>query len=247
MASVLILGATYGIGKALANELAKLHYDLILAGRDANELGAQASDLAIRYEVTAEAFEFDALSPSRHLTSSLAAVLEKHSSSLDIVILCVGYLGALERAEVDLEEARHVLDANFTGCVCALQVVARHFAARRRGVICAVSSVAGDRGRQSNYIYCAAKGGFSVYLQGLRNRLHHDGVQVITVKPGFVDTAMTYGKPGLFLVSSPQAVAQGILKAIRKKKDVAYVPGFWRGIMLAVRLIPEPVFKRMRL
>ena len=244
MPSVLILGATSGIGKALACELAKLHHDLILAGRDAEELDVQARDLAVRYGMKAESFKFDVLlSPSPFLT----AKLQSHGDALEGVILCVGYLGTLERAEGDPEEAKRVLDANFTGCVSALQTVAQHFAARRRGTICAISSVAGDRGRQSNYIYCAAKGGLTVYLQGLRNRLHPYGVHVITVKPGFVDTAMTYGKPGLFLVSSPQSIAQGILKAIQKKKDVVYLPGFWRGVMLAVRLIPEPVFKRMRL
>lgn|SRR5487761_13228 len=246
MSSVLILGAASGIGKALASGLARLQHDLILGGRDLDELDAQARDLAIRYGVSTEIFQFDALSPLS-LSPSLPAMLEKHGDSLEGAILCVGYLGTLERAESDPEEAKRVLDTNFTGCVTALQAVARHFAARRRGYICAVSSVAGDRGRQSNIIYCAAKGGLSIYLQGLRNRLHHYGVQVITVKPGFVDTAMTYGRPGLFLVSSPQAVAEGILKAIRKKKDVVYVPRFWRGVMLAVRLIPEPVFKRMRL
>ncbi|MGH9375905.1 MAG: SDR family NAD(P)-dependent oxidoreductase, partial [Terriglobia bacterium] len=237
---------TSGIGKALAIELAGLHHNLILAGRNLAELDAQGRDLSIRYGVQTEIFEFDVLSPLS-LGQPLNAMLEKHGDALETAILCVGYLGTPERAEDDPVEAKRVLDSNFTGCVLVLQAVARHFAARRHGVICAVSSVAGDRGRQSNYLYCAAKGGLSVYLQGLRNRLHRYGVHVITVKPGFVDTAMTYGKPGLFLLASPQSAARGILKAIRKKKDVAYVPGFWRGIMLAIRLIPEPAFKRMRL
>ncbi len=246
MSSVLILGATSGIGKALASELAKLRYNLILAGRDLEELDAQRRDLSIRYGVETEILEFDALAPSSS-GASLRALLEKQGDALETAILCVGYLGNLEGSEFDPEEIQRALDSNFTGCVLALQAVAQHFAARHHGAICALSSVAGDRGRQSNYLYCAAKGGLSIYLQGLRNRLHNQGVRVITVKPGFVDTAMTYGKPGLFGLASPQSAARGILRAIRKKKDVVYVPGFWRGIMLAIRLIPEPAFKRMRL
>src|SRR5579875_2818902 len=165
MPAVLILGATSGIGKALASELAKLRHNLILAGRNPDDMDAQACDLNIRYGIQAATFEFDALSPAS-FSASLPALLEKHGDALDGVILCVGYLGSLERTEGDLQEAKLVLDSNFTGCVSALQAVAWHFAARRRGYICAVSSVAGDRGRQSNPLYCAAKGGLSIYLQG---------------------------------------------------------------------------------
>jgi short-subunit dehydrogenase len=106
--------------------------------------------------------------------------------------------------------------------------------------------VAGDRGRQSNYLYGAAKAGLSAYLQGLRNRLFHAHVKVLTVKPGFVDTHMTYGRSGLFLVASPESVAKGIFRAIVKGKDVVYLPWFWRPIMLVVRSIPEGIFKRLR-
>jgi short-subunit dehydrogenase len=106
--------------------------------------------------------------------------------------------------------------------------------------------VAGDRGRQSNYLYGAAKAGLSTFLQGLRNRLFHANVKVITIKPGFVDTHMTYGRPGLFLVASPESVARGIFRAIAKGKDVVYLPWFWRPIMLIVQSIPEAIFKRLR-
>jgi len=117
----------------------------------------------------------------------------------------------------------------------------------KRGFIIGISSVAGDRGRQSNYVYGAAKGALSLYLQGLRNRLHPSGVRVITIKPGFVDTAMTYGLPGMFLVASPQAVGESIASSPGKSADVVYLPWFWRYIMLIIKHIPEPIFKRLKL
>jgi short-subunit dehydrogenase len=128
-----------------------------------------------------------------------------------------------------------------------LSLLANIFEEKRSGFLCALSSVAGDRGRQSNYVYGAAKAGLTVFLQGLRNRLFRAGVRVITIKPGFVDTAMTFGRPGMFLVASPESVAVRIVKAILKCEDIVYAPAFWRPVMLLIRLIPEKVFKRMRL
>jgi short-subunit dehydrogenase len=161
-------------------------------------------------------------------------------------VLCFGYLADQQQAQKDFALARRTLDVNLTAAVSILELAADYFEERRRGFICALSSVAGDRGRQSNYIYCAAKAGLTVYLQGLRQRLARAGVQVTTVKPGFVDTRMTFGKAGLFLVATPEQAARGIVRAIRKKRDCAYVPGFWRWIMLVVRAIPECIFKRLR-
>ena len=158
----------------------------------------------------------------------------------------MGYLGDQTKGQNDWEEARRILETNFTGCVSALNIVANYFESRRTGFICAVSSVAGDRGRQSNYLYGAAKAGLSAYLQGLRNRLFRANVKVITVKPGFVDTHMTYGRPGLVLLASPESVAKGIFRAVATGKDVVYLPWFWRLIMLIVRSVPEGVFKRLR-
>jgi short-subunit dehydrogenase len=158
----------------------------------------------------------------------------------------MGYLGDQAKGQTDWEEAHRILETNFTGCVSALNILANHFEARGAGFICAISSVAGDRGRQSNYLYGAAKAGLSAYLQGLRNRLFPAHVKVITIKPGFVDTRMTYGRSGLLLVASPERVAKGIFGAIVKGKDVVYLPWFWRFIMLIVQSIPEAIFKRLR-
>ncbi len=246
MSTVLILGATSGIASALAKEFAAHKYDLVLGGRDRDELSALASDLSLRNSVRASVLAFDALDTQTH-AASLQSFLAESGNALAGAVVCIGYLGDQAKAQVDWDEARLILETNFTGCVSALNILANHFELRRTGFICAISSVAGDRGRQSNYLYGAAKAGLSVYLQGLRNRLFPAGVKVITVKPGFVDTRMTYGRPGLFLLASPESVAQGIFRAIAKGKSVVYLPWFWRPIMLIVRSIPEAIFKRLRM
>jgi short-subunit dehydrogenase len=243
--NVLILGATSAIASALAREFAAHKFDLVLGGRDLEELSALASDLSLRYGVRAAILPFDALDTQTH-ASTLRAFLSEAGSALEGAVVCIGYLGDQDKGQSDWEEARLILETNFTGCVSALNILANHFEPRRAGFICALSSVAGDRGRQSNYLYGAAKAGLSTYLQGLRNRLFPAHVKVITVKPGYVDTRMTYGRPGLFLVASPERVAKGIFRAILKGKAVVYMPWFWRFIMLIVRSIPEAIFKRMR-
>jgi len=244
--TVLILGATSAIAGALAKEFARHQFDLTLGGREEEELAAMASDLNLRYGVRTGVLPFDALDPRTH-APVLQSYLAQTGDALAGAVLCVGYLGDQAAGQNDWEEGRRILETNFTGCVSALNILANHFEARRAGFIGALSSVAGDRGRQSNYLYGAAKAGLSAYLAGLRNRLFPAGVKVITVKPGFVDTHMTYGRPGLFLLASPENVARSIFKAVVKGKDVIYTPWFWRYIMLIVRAIPEGVFKRLRM
>lgn len=246
MPSVLILGATSAIARAIAAEFARHRSELILAARDAEELTALAADLNLRYGVKTQAQCLDVLDPAA-VETSLPACLAAAGETLTGVVLCVGTMGDEEAARANQAEAERILNTNFTGCVLALNVVANHFEKRKRGFICALSSVAGDRGRQSNYLYGSAKAGLSAYLQGLRNRLFRSGVRVITIKPGFVDTSMTFGRPGLFLPASPEAIARGVYKAINSGKDVVYLPWFWRWIMLVIRLVPEGIFKRLRL
>jgi short-subunit dehydrogenase len=166
--------------------------------------------------------------------------------NLSGVVLAFGYLGD-QQASRDFKVGAKVITTNFTGAVSVLSYCAKYFETLQKGFIIGISSVAGDRGRQSNYVYGAAKGALSLYLQGLRNRLQASGVRVITIKPGFVDTAMTYGMPGLFLVASPQNIGERIVAALDKSADVVYLPWFWRYIMLIIKLIPEPIFKRMKL
>jgi decaprenylphospho-beta-D-erythro-pentofuranosid-2-ulose 2-reductase len=136
---------------------------------------------------------------------------------------------------------------NYLGAMSVLDQCAGVLAAGGNGFIIGISSVAGDRGRQSNYYYGSAKAGLSAYLSGLRNRLSGQGVHVMTVKPGFVDTAMTYGLEGMFLVASPEDIGRQIVRAVGKRRNTVYLPWFWRYIMLIIRHIPEFVFKRLKL
>ena len=243
MTTVLLLGGTSTIARAIAAELAMRGFDLALAGRDEAELARVAADLRARHGVTASVHPFDAMDMDKH-ADALAPCL---TPALGGVVLAVGYLGDQRRAERDSIEARRILDTNLTGCVTALNVVAAHLATHGGGFVCALSSVAGDRGRQSNYVYGAAKAGLTTYLSGLRNRWASAGVRVLTVKAGVVDTRMSAGLPGGALAAPPEAVARSVVRAIVRQRDVVYVPWFWRWIMLVIRLIPERLFKRLRL
>jgi len=245
MKNVLILGATSGIAQAIAKQLAARGVNLILAGRSMDELNRLAGDLKIRFNCSATVMLFDALAFDTH--ESFYEACKANVGQLDGVILCYGYMGDQRKAQNDAQHAKEVIDVNYTSCVSILHIIANDFERRGSGFICAISSVAGDRGRQSNYVYGSAKGALSLFLQGLRNRLAKSGVSVLTVKPGFVDTRMTYGQPGLFLVAKPEKVASDIIRAIEKKKNVLYTPFFWRWIMLIIKLIPESVFKRLSL
>jgi short-subunit dehydrogenase len=140
-----------------------------------------------------------------------------------------------------------MIDVNYSSAVSVLEQAAVHFEEKKRGFVCAITSVAGDRGRQSNYLYGSTKAALNTYLQGLRHRLSKSGVDVLTVKPGFVDTRMTWGLPGLFLVASPDKVAKDVCWAIRKRRNVTYTPWFWRGIMSIICAVPDFIFRRTKL
>jgi len=242
--SVLILGATSAIASATAAAFAARGDALFLASRDEDDLRRIAADLRLRYGVEVHQGLFDAEATDSHETffNSVIAAFPNLSG----VVLAFGYLGD-QQASRDFKVGAKVIATNFTGAASMLSHCANYFETLQRGFIIGISSVAGDRGRQSNYVYGAAKGALSLYLQGLRNRLQASGVRVITIKPGFVDTAMTYGMPGLFLVASPQSIGVRIVAALDKSADVVYLPWFWRYIMLIIKLIPEPIFKRMKL
>jgi len=242
---ILILGATSSIARATAAVFASEGHPLYLAGRDLKDLSRLASDLEIRHGVPVKFGYFDAEDYGSH-DHFLRDVIQQ-MGGLEGVIVAFGYLGNQSVAIRDFKEGEAIIRRNFTGACSILSHCADYLESRRKGFIIGISSVAGDRGRQSNYFYGAAKGGLSLYLQGLRNRLFPSGVRVITIKPGFVDTAMTFGMPGLFLVASPGYVGKRIAWSLRKSKDVVYVPWFWRYIMWVIKLIPEPVFKRLKL
>ncbi|MBM3221362.1 MAG: SDR family oxidoreductase [Candidatus Rokubacteria bacterium] len=243
MPTVLILGGTSTIARAIAGELAARGFDLALGGRDLAELEAVAADLRVRHGVATTVHRMDVLEMEHHATTLKACL----TPELRGAVLAFGYLGDQRRAESDAAEARRILDTNLTGSVLALDVVAAHLARGGGGFICALSSVAGERGRQSNYVYGAAKAGLTAYLSGLRGRLAPAGVQVLTVKAGIVDTRMSAGMPGAALAAPPAAVARAVVRAITRGRDVVYVPWFWRWIMLIIRLIPERIFKKLTL
>jgi len=242
-----IVGATSEIGRHVACELARAHKSVIVAARSREDLAVLASDLRLRTAASVVPICWEATSFVQHndfLKNCLAAVGE-----IEGIVVCHGFLAEQREAEHDWTLAQKTIDVNFTASVALLNVFANYFETRSRGYICGISSVAGDRGRQSNYLYGAAKAAFSTYMAGLRNRLYSHGVYVITVKPGFVDTSMTWGKlnPDSWLVASPERVARDVATAIQKRKNVVYSPRKWRWIMLIIRLIPEWLFKRLQL
>ncbi len=244
-APVLILGATSTIARAVAEAFAAKEVPLFLASRDHDELSRLASDLQIRYNVTTYYALFDAQDFASHPTF-FQSVLQT-CGKLKGVVLAVGYLGDQKKATQDFSEAETIMERNYTGPCSILNICANYFEEEKQGFIIGLSSVAGDRGRQSNYLYGSAKNGLSTYLEGLRNRLYPSKVRVITIKPGFVDTAMTFGKKGMFLVASPKEIGKKIVQSLDKSADVVYLPWFWRLIMAMICAIPERFFKRLKL
>lgn len=246
--TILVVGAYGGIAQAYCRLRAAAGDSLILAGRNADELARLAADLKVRGAPTCEVEPFDAGDPAA--PEALFARLAARPTGLpDGVLIAHGLLPDEARARTDAAYAKLSMDVNFTSCVALLVPLANAFEARKSGWLAVIGSVAGDRGRQSNYTYGAAKAGLATYLQGLRNRLQPAGVPVLTIKPGFVDTPMTVGKinPKSPLVASPEKVAGDIDRAIRRRADVLYTPWFWWGILSIVNSIPEFVFKRMKM
>lgn len=244
MTTWIILGATSSMARAFARKVAAEGAGVLLAGRDMDDLAIQAADAKVRGARMAEAVAFDARAPEGF--QSLIDRLAGEEGELNAAVF-VGSMPAQSEIDADPSLIDGTVTDSFTGPARFLQMLAPLMEARGGGTVVGVGSVAGDRGRIGNYVYGAAKAGFATYLSGLRNRLTRAGGHVVTVKPGFVDTSMTWGLPGLFLVATPEAVAEDLWKAVRKRKNVIYTPVFWRYIMLIIRHIPEPIFKKMKI
>lgn len=241
MSYILIIGAKSDIAKATAREYAKHGYDIYLAARNSNELEAFANDVEVRTEKTVKILELDILDYKSH--QDFYDNLEEKPLG---AISAIGYLGEQETAQIDFDEAQRIMDTNYTGIVSLFNVIANDFEHRRSGFIVGVSSVAGDRGRKSNYIYGSAKAAFTAYLSGLRNRLYDAQVHVMTVNPGFVATKMTEGMDlPEKLTAQPDDVAEDIYKAQQKNKNVLYTKWMWKWVMMIIRNIPEFQFKKM--
>ena len=241
MSYILIVGAKSDIAKATARKYANQGFDLYLAARNARELEEFAKDVSVRTQQAVKTIELDILDYESH--QQFYEGLEEKPLG---VITAVGYLGEQQKAQKDFIEAQRIMDANYIGIVSLLNIIADDFEYRKSGFIVGISSVAGDRGRKNNYIYGSAKAALTVYLSGLRNRLHDAQVQVLTVKPGFVATKMTEGMDlPEKLTAYPEAVAKDIYAAQKNGKNVIYTKWIWRYIMLIIKIIPEWKFKGM--
>ena len=240
MRRVLVLGATSAIAQQVARLYADRGAELFLVARNEERLGAVADDLRVR-GASVETAIADLDDPARH--DELLA----RAAPLELVFLAHGVLGVARDTGGTAEAAEAVLRTDLLGPVSLLTRAAQRLEAQGSGCIAALSSVAGDRGRGSNLVYGAAKAGLTAFLSGLRNRLSGAGVRVVTVKPGFVDTPMTDHLPKNPLYASPERVARDVVRAIDTGADVVYTPWWWRFVMLAVRLIPERLFKRLSL
>lgn len=241
MSYILIIGAKSDIARATAREYAKNGYDIYLAARDVKTLEDFANDVTVRTGNKVELLELDILKYKTH-QAFYDALNEKPLG----VITTVGYLGDQDKAQENFKESAQIIDTNYTGVVSLLNIIANDFESRRSGFIVGVSSVAGDRGRKSNYIYGSAKAALTAYLSGLRNRLHESQVHVLTVKPGFVATKMTEGMDlPEKLTAQPEEVAADIFNAQQKGKNVLYTKWMWRWVMMIIKAIPEFQFKKM--
>jgi short-subunit dehydrogenase len=240
----LILGGSSPIARAVARRVAEGGARVVLAGRDTDDLAATAADLTVRGAGDVAVVPFDAADLASH--ADVAARCDALAAPGPLGVL-VAFALMPEQPDIDRDPAlvQRTIDATFTGAASILHWLAPRLEARAAGRVVVLGSVAGDRGRPRNYVYGSAKAGLHAYVQGLRARLHRRGIAVTTVKLGFVDTAMTFGRPGTFLVMSPDDAAAAILRHATRRTDVCYVPGFWRALMLVIRMIPERIFKTL--
>lgn len=240
---VLILGAGSDMGQAIARAFAAEGHAIQLAARNTAGLETVRSDIALRHGVDVSLHGFDALDLQSH-----AAFVDGLPVLPEVAVCAVGLMGDQDDNQDDLTKGALVMRSNFEGPASILGLLANRFETRGSGSLVGISSVAGDRGRATNYVYGSAKAGFTAYLSGLRNRLAKGGVHVVTVLPGFVNTAMTAGLdlPGK-LTAEPEEVGTAVLRAVQKKRNVIYVRRIWWLIMMIIRNIPETVFKKLKI
>jgi short-subunit dehydrogenase len=239
------LGATSAIAEAVARIFAGRGDALYLVGRRAEALSAIAADLTVRgaHAVGLETLDANDLTAHEGMLARALQLL----GGLDTVLIAYGTLSEQRACERSAELTVAELNNNAISVAALLTRIAPLLEAQRAGSIAVISSVAGDRGRASNYVYGSAKALLTAFLSGLRQRLKKAGVAVITVKPGFVDTPMTAAFRKGLLWAKPQQVASGIVRAIERSTPVVYLPAFWRPIMLLIKGIPEGLFSRLSL
>jgi decaprenylphospho-beta-D-erythro-pentofuranosid-2-ulose 2-reductase len=242
---ILVLGATSGIAEATCRIWANQGARLFLVARNAEKLAAVAADLRTRGASYVDTAVADLDNTEQHPTLLAHAV--NSLTGLDVAYLTYGILGDQGKAEQDFNTAAQIIYTNYMAPVSLLTWLANFCVQRHAGTLAVISSVAGDRGRKSNYLYGSSKAGLSAFLGGLRNRVDREGVTVLSIKPGPVKTAMTAGMKGSEKFADADKVAQSIVKAIDKRQDTLYVPFQWQPIMFIIRNIPERIFKKLNL
>jgi decaprenylphospho-beta-D-erythro-pentofuranosid-2-ulose 2-reductase len=243
---IVILGATSGIVLEVQRQLTRRRCELLLVARSPQRLAALQADLLIRGAPQVLTYSADLSSIAQH--NGILEFACREFPDFDTVLLAYGSMHNQKDSQACIAVLLEELQVDFISAAAILTLFAAELERRRTGCIAAITSVAGDRGRRSNYVYGSAKGGLSLFLQGLRSRLHPAGVRVITIKPGPVQTQMTDGLPHAARFADPQQVARDIVRSLeRGSPDILYTPRIWRYIMTAVKLLPEVIFKRLPL
>jgi decaprenylphospho-beta-D-erythro-pentofuranosid-2-ulose 2-reductase len=244
MKRVVILGATSGIAVEVQRQLAHHGCELFLVARSGQRLAELQADLTIRGAKQVVTCSADLAAVQQH--ASIFEYARRTFPDFDTVLLAYGSMHDQKESEASVDVLLEELQVNFVSATAILTLFAADLERRGTGCLAAITSVAGDRGRRSNYVYGSAKGALSLFLQGLRSRLHAAGVRVITIKPGPVQTAMTDHMPNAARFADPEQVARDIVRALeRRTPDVLYTPRIWRYVMTAVRHVPETIFKRL--
>jgi len=241
MSQALILGATSDIGKQISFQLAQRGYNLQLTGRNLNVLKELSDSVANIFSAKVELITFDILNYSEHKT-----FYDSLKVKPDLVICCIGYYEDQKKAFRDFDELNRTIGSNYLGICSLVNIISSDFVLRGSGTITVISSVAGDRGRQLNFIYGSSKAGLTAYLSGLRNLLFSKNIHIVSILLGPVYTKMSAGHNLLPLITlSPQVAAQKIIDATLKKKDSVYIHWIWKYIMFIINIIPEFIFKRL--
>ena len=245
MKRILIIGATSAIAEHCTRIWAANGDAMHLVARNEQHVQTIAADLKVRgaSEVTTDCTDLNDMDKHAELLSSAEDAL----GSIDIVLIAHGTLSSQKRCELSVEETLQEMQTNALSIISLLTLIGNRFEAQKSGTICVISSVAGDRGRASNYVYGSAKAMVTVFTSGLRQRVHKSNVAVVTIKPGFVDTPMTSDFKKGFLWAKPSVVAALILKAIDRKEAEVYVPAFWWLIMFIIKCIPDMIFRKVKL
>lgn len=246
MKNILVIGATSAIAQAFVRSMAVGDNRLVLVARDIDKLNAVKNNIRIKNDVNIATFVLDV---NHH--DKIDDMLNSAKSFLDhinIILIAHGTLPNQEKCNSNINLARQEFNTNATSTILLCQKIGNLLEKQKSGLLAVITSVAGDRGRQSNYIYGSAKGAVNIFLQGLRNRLTKSDVSVLTVKPGFVDTPMTAHLSKNPLFSKPDTIAKGIVRAINKNKSKEiYLPGYWRIIMFIIKAIPGKIFNKLSL